>query len=441
MSDCLTRREFVSKSGKAAVAMGVGLAAAKAFAEPPKKVGPNEKILLGLIGCGGQGRHVMHELWEYPDVEVVAVCDVDQSRMDETAREVEIKYGRTPFVSKDFRNILGIKEIDAVIVGTPDHWHALPTIYACEVGKDVYLEKPISHDIVEGRAMVNAAKRFKRVIQVGTWQRSLQHFVDAIDFVRSGALGKISVCRAWTLGGGGIGQFPVEEPPPELDWDFWLGPAQWEPYRQRRAHYHFRWFFNFASGLTGDWGVHMMDIVLLGMNVWAPNEVASVGGKIIAGEDDDRTTPDTQMAVFKFPDFVMNWEIHHGGPGLDCGGGHGCEFIGENGSLIVDRGGYKLRPERDRLESEEIPTVNPVPTDHARNFLDCIRTREKPRSDIETMHRTTTMCHLANLAYLVGRTIHWDAEREIVIGDPKAMECQSYQREYRSPWKLPMHRA
>jgi predicted dehydrogenase len=442
MNDRISRRDFVTRSGKTALAVGFGVAAAKkGLANGTRKVSPNGKILIGLIGCGGQGRHVMHELWAYDDVEVIAVCDVDRNRMDDTAREVEIKYGRTPYASKDFRDILGIKEIDAVIVGTPDHWHALPTIYACEAGKDVYLEKPISHDIVEGQAIVRAARRYQRVIQVGTWQRSMQHFVDALRFVHSGALGQISVCRAWTLGGGGVGQAKVEDPPPELDWDFWVGPAEWEPYRSNRCHYSFRWFFNYAAGLTGDWGVHMMDIVLLGMNVWDPIEVASVGGKIIAGEDDDRTTPDTQMAIFKFPGFVMNWEIHVGGPGLDGGGGHGCEFIGRNGSLILDRGGYKLRPERGRLESEEIPQGDPVPTDHARNFLDCIKTREKPRSDIESMHKTTTLCHLSNLAYLAGRSFRWDGEKEVVIGDREVMEVQSYQREYRRPWSLPIHHA
>jgi len=431
-------------TGKAAVAAGIGIAAVDRLAasqQSPKKVGANDRILIGLIGCGGQGRHVMRELWEYPDVEVIAVCDVDRDRMEETARDVEIKCGRAPYASKDFRDVLGIPEIDAVIIATPDHWHALPTIYACEAGKDVYLEKPISHDILEGRAMVNAAKRYKRVIQVGTWQRSVQHFVDVIDFVHSGKLGRITVCRAWTLGGGGIGQFPVEDPPPQLDWDFWVGPAEWEPYRPRRHPYHFRWFFNYAAGLTGDWGVHMMDIVLLGMNVWAPLEVASVGGKIIAGEKDDRTTPDTQMAIFRFPEFVMNWEIHVGAPGLDGGGSHGAEFIGENGSIIVDRGGYRLNREGSNLESDRIPTLNPLPTNHARNFLDCIKTRETPRSDIDTMHRTTTMCHLANLTYLVGRSIRWDADKEVPVGDREAMECQSYRREYRRPWTLPMHHA
>jgi predicted dehydrogenase len=418
-------------------------AAGSAFSAPeesPGKTGPNDKILMGLIGCGGQGRGVMRELSEFDDVEFIAVCDVDRGRMLEAAGEVEGRYGRKPYACNDFRDLLGIREIDAVVVGTPDHWHALPTIYACEAGKDVYLEKPIAHDITEGQAIVRAAKKYNRVIQVGTWQRSIQHFVDVIDYVRSGGLGQISVCRAWTLGNGAIGQYPVTEPPPDLDWDFWVGPAEWEPYRAGRHPYNFRWFFNYAAGLTGDWGVHMMDIVLLGMDVWSPQHVASYGGKIVAGEEDDRTTPDTQMAIYRFPEFVMNWEIHVGAPALDGGGSHGAEFIGREGSIIVDRGGYRLRDGRGNPVEEKLPTVNPLPTNHMRNFVDCIKTRKKPRSDIETMHKTTTLCHLANLTYLIGRSVEWDGEKDMVVGDPAAMDCQSYRREYRRPWSLPMHK-
>jgi len=301
------------------------------------------------------------------------------------------------------------------------------------------VEKPISHDIREGREMVNAVLKYQRVVQVGTWQRSTQHFVDAIDYVRSGKLGKISVCRAWTCGGAGIGHQNPTNPPPELDWDFWLGPAPWVPYRENRCHYNFRWFFDYAAGLTGDWGVHMIDIVLLAMNAWHPVEAHSVGGKIVAGESDDRDTPDTQMAIFRFkdPDFVMNWEIHVGEPGLDGGGHHGAEFIGEKGILVVDRGGWNIIP-KGRNELQKEPSPNRV-NDHWSNFLECMRTRQKPRSDIETMHFTTTLCHLANTAYLSGQALHWDKNTE-KIAEREAMRCQTYQRPYRKPWKLPMHK-
>lgn len=437
----MKRREFLETAGKAAVGVGLGAVVAQALASPTsaqerRRVSPNEKVIMGVIGCGGQGRGVMHEHLGHPEVEIAAVCDVDAQHLAQAAQEAEQRQGYRPKEFKDFRQLLEIKDIDAVIVATPDHWHALPTIYACEAGKDVYLEKPISHDIVEGRAIVNAAKKFNRIIQVGTWQRSVSHFINCIEFIRQGNAGKIAVCRAWTLGGGGVGHQEPTNPPPHLDWDFWLGPAPKVPYRPNRCHGSWRWFFDYGSGLTGDWGVHMMDIVLLGMNEWHPLEVASVGGKIISGEQDDRDTPDTQIAIFKFPNWILQWEVHVGPPGLDGGGHHGAEFIGSKGTLIVDRGGFQWKPNGDHPG----PSREPKGGSHSRNFLDCIKTRQKPRSDIESMHWTTTLCHLANLAYLTGKTIKWDPVKEEVIGDRKAMECQSYRREYRKPWKLPVHK-
>jgi predicted dehydrogenase len=454
MKKDLTRREFLRTGGKAAVGVGLGMRVAGATAEPADKpaqppappkppAGANEKIVLGVIGCGGQGRAVMNEHMQHADVVVAAVCDVDRGHLSQAGQEVQKKYGKRPAEFKDFRQLLERAEIDAVIIATPDHWHALPAVLACEAGKDIYLEKPIAHDIVEGRAIVNAAKKFNRVIQVGTWQRSVSHFIQAIDFVRSGKMGKITVCRAWTLGGAAVGHEEPTQPPSELDWDFWLGPAPKVPYRRNRCHQNWRWFFDYGAGLTGDWGVHMMDIVLLGMNQWHPLAVASVGGKLVSGPKDDRDTPDTQMAIFQFPDFVMNWEIHVGPPGLDGGGHHGAEFIGDAGTLIVDRGGFQWRPNG----SQEGPGREPASGSgqatvaHSRNFLDCVKSRARPRSDVETMHSTTTMCHLANLAYRTGKRIRWDAEKEVVIGDREAMNDPCYQREYRRPWKLPMYRA
>jgi predicted dehydrogenase len=341
-----------------------------------------------------------------------------------------------PDQHKDFRALLERKEIDAVVIATPDHWHALPAVLACESGKDVYLEKPVSHNIVEGRAIVNACQKFRRVVQVGTWQRSVGHFIRAIEFVRSGKMGRISVCRAWTCGSAGVGRAEPQSPPLELDWDLWLGPAPKVPYRPNRCHHNFRWFFDYAGGLTGDWGAHMIDVVLLGMDQWHPQSVASVGGKLVSGPDDDRDTPDTQMAIFQFPGFVLNWEVHVGRPGLDGGGHHGAEFIGTEGSLIVDRTGFLWRPNG----GQEGPSAEPAGGDHARDFLDCIKRRGRPRSDIETMHHTTTACHLANLAYRTGKRIEWDARREVVTNDRSVMRDQCYQREYRKSWRLPMHR-
>ncbi len=440
MMEATTRRTFLASAGKAAVGAGLLASALPAPAIGRPLRAPSERINMALIGCGGQGRGDMGAHMGFPEVEVIAVCDVDDRHSAEAARQVEKKYGTAPRVFKDFRKLLELKEVDAVIIGTPDHWHALTTIAACEAGKDVYVEKPLSHDIAESRAMVNAAKRFKRVVQAGTQQRSDQQFADAIEFVRSGRLGKVSVCRSWiVVNDHTVGKDKPRDPPKELDWDFWTGPAALEPYQDNKCHSSWRWFFNTGGGWSTDWGVHMIDIVLLGMNATQPLEVSSAGGKLVT--DDDATTPDTLVSLLRFPDFVLTWELRQGNArGLDGGSNHGSEFIGRNGTLIVDRGRWQVFPEGDRLKDRPA-SVDLKGKGHAANFLECIRTRAKPRSDLESMHHTTTCCHLTNLAHLAGRSIKWDPVKEVVIGDPEAMRIGSYQREYRSPWKLPRYEA
>ena len=452
MANSMNRREFLETSGKAALGVGLGVAVANAMATPARaqqaKVSANDKIQIGCIGMGGMGMGDMHGFMSQPEVEVVAVCDVDSNNLNNAAAAVEGKYGRKPKAVKDFREVLDMKEVDAVMIATPDHWHALPFIMACEAGKDVFCEKPISHDIIEGQAMVGAAKYHKRVSQINTWQRSVGFFRQAIEFVQSGGMGKVRICRAWVCGPAGLGKNPITDPPANLDWDFWCGPAPKPPYH---ATYHpgmWRLYYDYGTGMSGDWGVHMIDIVLLGMKATSPLEVAAVGGKMFCAQDDDRDSPDTMMAIYKFSDWVMNWEIKCGGEGLDGSKvGHGAEFIGEKGKMIVDREGIKWSPYGD----------NPGPQDankdqggdrpdrwsdanHIGDFLENMKTRGKCRSDIESMYYTTTCCHLSNLAFQAGRSIKWDGEKGVVIGDRKAMECRAYRSQYRKPWKLPKYK-
>jgi predicted dehydrogenase len=434
MKPQISRRQFLRHTSSAAVGLGVGLGG-RAWAEAQ---GANEKIVLGLIGCGGMGRANLKSFMKLKGVEVGALCDVDSKQMQGAVRDVVGSERAEPKTYSDFRRLLEQKDLDAVIIATPDHWHALPFIAACEVGKDIYCEKPISHSLVEAKAMEAAAKHFKRVVQVGTWQRSVKHFQQAIEFVRSGKLGPISVCRAWFVNPFGgwlkdIGKQNPEPPPANLDWDFWLGPAPKVPYAPNRCHVNWRWFFDYGGGLMTDWGVHMIDIVLLGMKESDPLTVASVGGKFVL--DDDRDTPDTMQTIYRFPNWVMNWEVRFAnGRGLDGGRGHGAEFIGTQGTLVVDREGYQWFPEKP--ENEGPPKQEPGENTHWQNFLDCVKSRQKPRSDIESMAKTTMVCHLGNIALQAGRTLFWDPKRQDIANRADARSSVSYERLYRAPWKL-----
>ena len=409
-----------------------------------------EPTRVALIGCGGQGRANLREFLKKDGVTCVAVCDPDSTRMARMAAEVEESAEKAPDMVKDFRKVLERKDVDAVIVATPDHWHALPTILACDAGKDVFCEKPISHNIVEGRRMVQFAQKTGRTIQVGTWQRSLQPFLDAIAYVRAGKIGRIQVARAWKIqapGAAVLGKKPAVPAPSEIDYDLWLGPAPKVEYHENRCHYNHRWYFDYAGGMTGDWGVHMMDTILQGMspddNLTLPSKVMSLGGKLYVGPDDDRTTPDTQIAIFEFPGWMLQWEVHVGDQALGMEGGrdHGAIFIGSEGRVLVDRGGWSI------VDAKGKPVEKPAAGDwggamnglgsHVQEFLDNRLTKKKTRSNIASMHQTTTVCHLANLAYLAGETLHWDAKGEVVTNRKEAMQLLPYQRTYRKPWSLP----
>jgi predicted dehydrogenase len=434
----ITRRSFLARTSAASLALGLS---ARTIA---RSQGANERVVMGVIGSGGMGKSNMSGLLKVPGVEFAAVCDVDEKHAAEGVELVIKAGGKEPKVHRDFREILDRKDIDAVLIATPDHWHAIPFIAACEAGKDIYCEKPISHDLVEAKAMLGAAKHFNRVVQIGTWQRSVKHFQTAIDFVRSGQLGTIAVCRAWfvsVLGGWPkpMDRQPDSEPPAGFDYDFWLGPAPKRPYNPNRAHWNWRWFYDYGGGLVTDWGVHMMDIVFLGMQQSDPLTVACDGG--IYALKDERDTPDTMQAIYQFPNFLMNWETRFSnGRGLDGGRTHGAEFIGSNGTLVVDRTDYQWFPEKPENPGPQAFEKSP-PHNHWQNFIDCVKSRAKPHSDIESMAKTTMCCHLANIAYQSGRTIRWDAAKQDVANRDEVSQCRSYQRPYRAPWKLKVYEA
>ncbi len=428
-----TRRQFISQTGAVAGGLSLGLSDARLYAQSP---GANDRISLGLIGCGNMGRFNWKQLLSLKGVRAAAVCDVDATHLQDGVRDAVEAGQPAPKQFKDFRRLLEQKDIDAVIIGTPDHWHALPFIAACQAGKDIYCEKPISHNFKEAKAMLNAARRHKPVVQIGTWQRSQKHFQDAIAIVQSGMLGKINICRTWMMFGRDIGRQTPQTPPATLDWNFWLGPAQAEPYTPNRCHENWRWFWNTGGSLMTDWGVHMIDIVLLAMRQSDPLTVTSQGG--ILTSNDDRDTPDTLQASYRFANWILTWEHRFNNMrGLDGGIEHGAEFIGEHGTLLVDRGRYQYFP-----EPKDGPTPPPSQrgdSGHWQNFLDCMRSRGKPISDIESMAKTTMVCHLGNIALQSGTTLHWDAQAQDVAHPRSVAHCLACQREYRKPWKLEMH--
>jgi predicted dehydrogenase len=440
----LNRRQFL---GAAAAA---GLAAPLARADEAKKVAANDKLTVALVGCGGMGRADLHDFMRLPEFEVVGLCDPDPGRIKEALEDVK-KAGRPTEkiqTEKDFRKVVERKDLDCVIVGTPDHWHAYVLIAACANGKDVYCEKPLSHNIVEGRAMVTAARKHKRVVQIGTQQRSGQHFQDAVHYVQSGKLGDVFLCRTWITNGtkpDDLGSPPDSDPPPGVDYDLWLGPAPKRPFNKNRFHYNFRWWWDYGNGLCNDWGVHLNDIILWGMQVRAPLSVYACGGKFDMKDNSD--TPDTLDVHFEYPHFTHVYTVRrsHYNYGYDKQG-HGMEFHGTRGVLTLDRGGWVVRAEGDRKEDDK-HGGSEQHFAHVQNFLHCVRNRsDKTASDIEDMHRATTTCHLANISYKLRRRVFWDADNERCYRGYDAeskkfvgedAEANAYLlREPRKPWSL-----
>ncbi|HZT79827.1 MAG TPA: Gfo/Idh/MocA family oxidoreductase [Gemmataceae bacterium] len=444
----VTRRQFLGASAAAAA----GLAAAPALADDKKPVSANDKVRVALIGCGGMGRANLRDFIRLDDFVVTALCDPDPRQIEGAMGDLK-KAGRPTEkvrTDKDFRKILESKDLDAVIVGTPDHWHAYVLIAACASGKDVYCEKPLSHNIVEGRKMVEAARRNKRVVQIGTQQRSGKHFQDAVKYVQDGKLGTVTLCRTWITNHTRPDQFgnpPDGEPPAGVDYDLWLGPAPKRPFNPNRFHHNFRWFWDYGNGLCNDWGVHLNDIILWGMKVRAPLAVYDCGGKYEMKDNSD--TPDTLDVHYTYPGFThvytVRQGVYHYGPEFADRARHGMEFHGSKGVLHLHRGGWMVTAEGERQKPEQHPGSEQHFA-HVKDFLACVRSRGRTASDIEDMHRATTTCHLANISYKLKRRVWWDAEHERCYRgyDPEAKkflgedaEANAYLlREPRKPWSL-----
>ena len=437
----MNRRRFLEAGATGALAAAAALRPAPASA---RVLGANDRVRIGVIGTGRQALGLIRGHQALADVEIAALCDVYAPNLAKAAELAPKAATRT-----DFRHVLDDKAIDAVIIAAPDHWHALMTVMACQAGKDVYVEKPTSVAIAEGRRMVEAARKYARTVQVGTQQRSQPHFQKVVELVRGGRIGDVTMVRCWNVSNAspeGIGNPPDGEPPAGLDWDLWLGPAPKVPFNPNRfgvtpdAWSHFRWFWDYAGGMMTDWGVHLIDIVQWAMNVEAPLAVSAVGGKFDL--TDNRETPDTILASYQYPDFVMTYENRVTNAQSMNGKGYGIEFYGTNATLFVDRAGFEIRPESrrsgdllsPRTEGLSGMAANDHPS-HPRNFVDCVKSRKPPICDIEIGHRSSSTAILGNLAYRSGSTVQWDAKTETVTnGNRKAAELVT--RAYRAPWKL-----
>ncbi len=434
----MTRRDFITKAS----VMGAGLYASPILMRAAgKEVGANDKIRVGLIGCKGMGFSDLSAFLGNPEVECIALADIDQEVLDSRAAETEkIQGKKVQFLYKDWRKLIDNKDVDVVIVGTPDHWHCLQLVAACEAGKDVYCEKPLGNSIEECNIMVRAAQKYNRVVQVGQWQRSDPHWQDAVNFVHSGKLGKIRTIRVFSYQGWcpSIPVLPDEEVPAGVDYDMWLGPAPKRPFNRNRFHFTFRWFWDYAGGLMTDWGVHLLDYALYGMNVTAPQTIMASGGKF-GYPDDACETPDLLQTVYTFGGFTVLWDHAIGINDGAYGRTHGVAFVGENGTLVVDRGGWEVIPEdvsgTKRMEAiEHHPSYGGGGLNlHVKNHLECIKSRNRAcNASIEIGAHIAKFSQLGNIAYRTGKKLTWDGKS---FHDPEADQylCKTY----REPWKLP----
>lgn len=443
------RRDFIRKSATAAVGAGlISLPSIEAIASQRKRVAPSDKLKIGVIGCNGMGWSDLRSHLMMSDVECVALADVDQSVLDKRAADVETMQHKRPQLFKDYRKMLENKEIDAVIIGTPDHWHCMAMIDSLSAGKHVYCEKPLANSIEECNLMLNAARKQNKMIQIGQWQRSGSHYAKAIEYVRSGKLGNIRLVKVWAYQGWmkPVPVKPDSAPPAGVDYDMWLGPAPKRPFNPNRFHFNFRWFWDYAGGLMTDWGVHEIDIALFAMNAKAPKSVMASGGKL-AYPDDASETPDTLQTVYEYEGFNMLWEHATGIDGGNYGRTEGIAFIGNNATLVLNRDGWELLPETETKNGIKVYKLEDIPKqvrngdylgEHTKNFVQAIKANDASilKCGIETGSIAAINAHMGNIAYKTGRKVYWDPAAKGFKNDSQANAMIA--AHYHNGWKLPV---
>lgn len=439
----MDRREFLSSASSTAAGLTIGAAALSVSGKA--KAAPNDRVVVAVAGVRGRGSGLLSAFAALPTVDVKYVCDVDQSVLESRTESVAKATGKRPEMIKDFRRALDDKSVDALVLGTPDHWHALPTIMACQAGKDVYVEKPDSHNILESRTMVAAAKKYNRVVQMGTQMRSGALANQAIEYIQGGALGRALFAKAWESSRqGSIGRPADTTPPPGVNYDMWLGPAPKRPFNPMRFHSNWRWFFDYGTGDLGNDGVHRLDVAR-----WAfetaiaasgeppldkyPRSVSATGGKYYF--DDLQEWPDTLMVTYDYPGRVLTYEMRVWNRYPYLGESEGACVYGDEGYIVIGNRRWRAYDAKGELVTEQSGSYDDG--GHAQNFVDCMHSRNRPAADLETVgHYSSMLSHLGNAAWRAGRTLRFDPDSFTFAGDDEANQYLT-RAEYRRPWLLP----
>jgi len=436
-----TRRKFMQDASRFSMGLGVLSINPTLVKAMKRSISANEKINIGLIGVRGRGFNVLQQVLKQPETECVALCDIDDTVIEDRMAEVLELQDRKPKVFKDFRKLLEEKDVDAVIIGTPDHWHCLQLVYACESGKDVYVEKPLANSLGELDVMVKAARKYNRIVQVGQQQRSGSHWKEAVEYVKSGKIGQLRTIRIWANFNYGVGQSVVEDSPiPDgVDFNSWLGPAPERSFNTGRFHGSWRMFWDYGGGLMTDWGVHLIDMALWAGEVnTMPRAVVSSGGNF-SHVDRAHETYDTLSVSWQLDDFNITWESLGGIQTGPYGKTYGLAFVGNDGTIIANRSGWNLNPEMENKQPKT-PAVSKQSAgtsseDHVKNFLGCIKTRAEPNCTVENGRLVAQYAHMGNIAQRTQSRLVWDDQSKKFIKNKQANALIT--PEYRKPWSLP----
>jgi len=435
------RRRFLKNTALTSA----GILASPVLLQARNRIASSDRIRVGLIGANNMGFGILRHHLALPEVECVAICDIDQNVLDRRIKEVSDLTGKSPERFSDFRKLLERKDLDAVIIGTPDHWHCLIAVAACEAGKDVYVEKPMANSIGECDLMAQAVSKYNRIMQVGQQQRSGQAFIESRELVKKGYLGKIRKVNIWSNFNYGLGNLkkPIEPVPTGVDYDFWLGPATKREFNPNRFHGSWRHFWDYGGGLMSDWGVHLLDMAIwVEKNPAAPSRVSTYAANVNL-ENRDRDTFDTMNVLYSKEDFLINYDMNGGLQTGPYGKPYGIGYVGEKGTLVVNRSGYEIYPEWDpsantpKIEAKKLEGTTESHNLHVANFVDCIKTRNQTVCPPEAGRIAALHAHIPNIAARVGaKELIWDDTKREFIGNAEANEL--IWPKYREPWTLPM---